>query len=311
VRENEKVMHLLTLVLVNSILGLCLTRDDFDLICNDIDIEAVIRNNEQSLNELLTLNRRGFININSSIVAQALICETGIFNQDTTMNILSNLCKRLNNLYISGSRYEDMLKTLGRAGSMSFIFSYEVKDSKLLPYFEKIKEIPYNKNNLHFWLQYAIACCNTKEYERADLYFKNARSYAVKLYKFEPYQIDTHYARFLLERQIERADGNPYKIFCEAHELLTKHYTSDLNKRNFTFHVSEIYYDYYKHFFTSFDTEEQKSFLRKCEEMLTRVRKYRAYVRYNPDTSEPRFAEKCENKLNNIFLDEMNQLTTV
>lgn len=71
-----------------------------------------------------------------------------------------------------------------------------------------------------FWLQFAIACTAFEKYDLGDTYFANAYRLAEGA-KRDPFQIDNHYAKFLLKSRIRRSDhyDDFYWAFDHSHTM--------------------------------------------------------------------------------------------
>ena len=90
-------------------------------------------------------------------------------------------------------------------------------------YYNSLKGLDCYKNNQFFWLQYAMACMDIKDYSRAKDYLDIAYEIIERDKPgFDAYQIDTQMARYYLESVL--LDNNPkdsFENFQTAHNLLT------------------------------------------------------------------------------------------
>src|SRR5699024_10303378 len=91
----------------------------------------------------------------------------------------------------------------------------------ILRYYENIKSLPSCDKNPHFWLQYAIVKLSEHDYEQAQIYFNVAYSFAKRIDNFDTYQIDNHYARFILENEIKLGTKETcMEAFLHSHSIL-------------------------------------------------------------------------------------------
>lgn len=215
----------------------------------------------------------GRISPKSSLVSQILILE--LFNTTTVIDVLINVAKHLNE-----NCTEKVAKQMMRR-LMTFTNLQQVLNQKdttykydLLRYYEALKVLPLCKRNPHFWLQYAIVKLSEYDYRMAKQFFDAAYSFAESMDDFDTYQIDNHYARFVLEN--ERVNGTQatcMEAFRHAHSILmdSRH---KLEVRYYPYRVARNYYPFYERFFVGMTNAEKKEFLVNCQEILQRLEWY-------------------------------------
>lgn len=293
---DDRMKRFLVLSFINSVLELRFTLNDFNLLFASLNVYKIYRND--FFREFAAYNSYGDWQIKSPIIAKAML-NSDAFNKKDIVEILIDLTKRLNNLYDGCDKYTNALKQLCSCSYLSFIFNYDIDKNYILNYFESVKSIGFNSGNYFFWMQYAIACVNTRLYERAEKYFETAYSLAVKRGKtFSTFQIDNHYARFLLERQIStRNPNNAYNVFKKAHLLLIKSKRdSKSDNRYYQFRVARNYREYYNIFFDGFTSEEKEDFVKCCRDISEDLNVYEKEI------------AKTENELRNDVIECKNNL---
>jgi len=122
-----------------------------------------------------------------------------------------------------------------------FLKHFNDKRSFLLRFYENVKDVQFYKNNDFFWLQYAIACIEVSEFERAKNYIDLARSIAEKRVRFIPFQINNQEARLLLEKIFRNRSANINDDFSEAHRLLMLPIESPLDDELVVVRMFEYY----------------------------------------------------------------------
>lgn len=298
--SDDLVMKILILSFINEILELKFDSSDFNIIFNRNNIDRVIRRRKEMLGELIDYNYNR-IRVKSSIISKALI-GSKIITKEILIETLLLVTNKLNQLYEGNSKYRNALINLSSASYLSFIFDYTLDSKVLIKYYEKIKENKFNKNNLFFWEQYAITCVNIKEFSRAKIYFQTSYSLAKKRGRdFSTFQIDNHYARYLLENQLySRNHETAYSNFVEAHQLLTKIYVYEdaMNSRYYQFRVANAYKEYYDVFFKTFSEEEKEGFIKRCEEMN---HKLQVYIKNNSLQEHRKYILDCKKNLKYIL----------
>lgn len=300
IAEDKLLLRILIISFINEILELNLDIDDYNTIFNKDNIDRIIRRRREDLGELIEYNSDR-LRIKSAIISKSLIASKTIKKEDV-LEALLLIANRLDALYDGNQKYKDALKNICSASYLSFIFDYTLDSNILIAYYEKIKENKSYKNNLFFWEQYAITCVNIHDFARAKKYFETSYSLAKKRGKtFSSFQIDNHYARYLLESQIySRNYETALKAFVEAHKLLTKKYINDdkINDRFYQFKVAIIYKEYYDVFYNSLSDEDKKIFITRCNEMY---QKLQAYMKMKCDNDFKQYIYECERNLKYIM----------
>jgi hypothetical protein len=93
-------------------------------------------------------------------------------------------------------------------------------------------------------LQYGIAALVSQDYDRAKAYFDNAYAFAGEMYAYDSFQIDNHYARFLIERAIFRHDAkSAMPDFREARALLFPQLSQE--RRHYPFRAASRWGNFY------------------------------------------------------------------
>ena len=300
ISSDNLVMQILILSFINEILELNFDIEDFNIIFNRDNIDKIIRKRKDDLGELIDYSSNR-LRIKSSIISKSLIGSSAV-SRKAVLDTLLMVSNRLSVLYDGNRKYTAALKNLASASYLSFIFDYTLDSKLLIEYYEKIKENNFNKNNLFFWEQYAITCVNVKDFSRAKRYFETSYSLSRKRGRnFSTFQIDNHYARYLLESQIfTRNYETASSVFIEAHKLLTKIYISDdlINDRYYQFRVAILYKEYYDIFFSSFTDEEKSGFIVRCQEMYEKLK---SYLRVNQHEDYRKYITECKSNLEYIF----------
>jgi hypothetical protein len=139
--------------------------------------------------------------------------------------------------------YLAILGSLVRFGNAQNFFPVTDSTTYVLRYYESVKELNSCKRYPLFWLQYAMACLFIDDFARAGKYFASAYSFAT-LTKFRTYQIDNHYARYLLRKSINDDDlVAAMDSFREARKLLFEQMRHD--RLRYPFKVAALIGDWF------------------------------------------------------------------
>lgn len=303
-KTNKELRQVLILSFISSILELGLNSSDYRVLLNIDNIERLIRRNRNS-DELLDINN-GEILVKSSIIAKELMAKAEVFSKAEVFEVLVKIMEKLDKLYLGSEKYKNAMVNLVSCSYISYVFGYDLDSGKMIEYYDKVKELKFCSKNLFFWEQYAIACVNLKQFDRAERYFRTAYSFAkAKGRSFSAYQIDNHYARYLLENQLYyRKKENSLKIFIDAHRLLCKN--SDIersrkNRRYYKFRVARLYKEYYDAFAIKYDVSDKELFLNRCREMYNSLLDYQSKLREDEIRTD---VKECESGLKYILVSE-------
>lgn len=301
---DRNLRQILILTFVSSILELGLSFEDYKILLNIDNAEQLIKRT-QNCGDFLDINR-GDVSVKSSIIAKEMMTKTNVFSKDEVFEVLTSVMKRLDNLYFGSDKYKNAMINLVSCSYISYVFGFQMDSNKLIKYYENVKELQFCQHNLFFWEQYAIVCVNIKEFDRAERYFKTAYSLAKKKGRaFSAYQIDNHYARYLLENQIyyRRIEGS-LEVFLEAHRLLNKNSENrhqKLNSRYYKFRVARLYKEYYDVFASKYNETDKNNFLVRCQEMYADLIKYKKGLLEDEVRKD---VKECEFGLKYIFDSE-------
>lgn len=215
------------------------------------------------------------LKVKSSILSEVIL--TQIMDVDivreTLVKAFCNFDKMPEN-----EEYRKYMKSVLSYANMQRVFNKEEGDifnNNIVTLFEDIRGCTFCKNNPHYWLQYAIAKLGEQKYDEAKLYFDNAYSFAKRKKDFDTYQIDNHYARFILENVIyTNADDDFFRAFLQAHNILTdkKH---EKDTKYYPFKVARSYLPFYEKFKSRMCKKELSQFYNACQQIDNMIKKYK------------------------------------
>ena len=114
---------------------------------------------------------------------------------------------------------------------------------------------------------------NLGKYADAKIYFDNAYCYANELEKFDAFQLDTHYARFLLEEMIFQEGKWDFETFSKAHRLLMDNSNSEI-RLSYVLRQVGIYSEIDEKFREEFSVEERQEFIKYVNEIYIKFEVY-------------------------------------
>mgnify|MGYP004463585255 CR=1 FL=1 len=214
------------------------------------------------------------IELRSSIFSQYIIKEKSDYQ------ILSNI---LTNMYICSRNLrsiesEIVRKKLISRSNLIEIFGgkrrnseWKERDKEIYEFYSSIQN--YARSTPFFWLQYAITSLNLGYYVDAKIYFDNAYSYASQLDRFDAFQLDTHYARFLLEEMIRCDEEFDFEKFTKAHRLLMDSSNAE-TRLSYVLRQVGIYSKINKKYKSEFTAEDRIKFIEDVKEVVKKFEEY-------------------------------------
>jgi len=151
---------------------------------------------------------------------------------------------RLDRIKDSAPVFDELKKQMMRFGFIERILGDADKEAKLVAYFEAIRASGVGVDNPQFWLQYAIACMSFGDYINADSHFETAFGLARSRGGYDPYQIENHHARFLLESRMKSSSWDDYyDSFSAANDIIQRQ-VSNYKEGFYPYRVARLYLDY-------------------------------------------------------------------
>ncbi len=231
------------------------------------------------------------LKVKSSILSEVIL--TRIMDVDVVRETLVKAFRNFDK-NLGDPEYRKYMITILSYANLQRVFNKEEGDvfnANIVVLFEDIRNCKFCENNPHYWLQYAIAKLGEQKYDEAKMYFDNAYSYAKRRTCFDTYQIDNHYARYLLENVIyTNADSEYFRAFRQAHAILTdKSHLKDT--KFYPFKIARSYQPFYQKFKSRMDKKEQASFYQACLQIDVMIKSYKNAVPAYRTKHEVRDAE--------------------
>lgn len=214
--------------------------------------------------ELLALEE-GRRKVTSSIFAQYLLRE---FVADREIiDELSELALQLDHAAQGNKNFSKLKNFPMRYAFIERIFSEKGKREKLVEYYEALRQNGVGLNNPQFWLQYAIARMSFEDYPIARDLFDTAYAKSERMTDYDTYQIDNHYARFLIESSVKSGDWETSREnFRKAHCILTKQMASQ-KQGHYPFRVACGYLDFVERYERDMTNDDLNEFVTCCREI--------------------------------------------
>ncbi|MCC8171417.1 MAG: SIR2 family protein [Parabacteroides sp.] len=294
---NESYFRATLLILAANLFGFNLDFNDLLNILDDELLENPAFYNNDNLMEIIDFNEQKLL-VRSSILAESLLKKNNF--HDDLIELLIDVVKKLDTRLYDKNSYT-IIKSIASFSRLQIVFNLNENPAfkpVILSFFEEIKTTYYAKKNPHFWLQYAIARLSSRDYPIAKQYFDTAYGYAKSASDFDTYQIDNHYARYLIENEIiNGAPDTCMEVFIQVHTILSN--KSDANSnRHYPIRVAINYGRFYEIFYKTLKEADQAVFILSCKEILDRIDQYK---KVTDERAWNKNVKKCEDELTRIL----------
>ena len=214
------------------------------------------------------------IELRSSIFSQYII------RKSKNYTLLSEMLKKIyiNSFNAIHNDYIIMRKKLISRSNLIEMFGgrkrnsdWKQRDREIYDFYNSIQN--HSKNNPFFWLQFGITALNLNMHADAKIYFENAYSYASVLENFDSFQLDTHYARFLLTEILDYDSFFDFDKLTEAHRLLMDNSNAEV-RLSYVLRQVGIYYNINEKYSSAFTAEQRLTFHNYLKEIITRFERY-------------------------------------
>jgi hypothetical protein len=301
---DRRLLRPMLLAIISRALNIPLRVEHIAALTDFSDFNTAKFRQDASVREIFDFDGNE-VRVKSPVLALSLLRRLKKLKLVFTM--LGDICVRADN-YAKREPYRQLLKRLNSFSELRHALPERTDFcTEIVNYYERIKTLSFYNRNFHFWLQYAIARLHYRQFDIAQRYFDNAYSLAQGNPVGTSF-VDNHYARFLLESQIDNPEeNNPIVSFEEAHKLLIRG-SQHQRSWDYIFKVATNYLPFYNAFFRRLNDSDRRRFLEACKEMKhnvdafkKRAGRYQLYSRHN--------VYSCERAINRIIAEEKTAAT--
>ena len=281
-RLNDKRDYyevLLSVVVVAAIQNVPTTNLMLD-IWGNIVLESQFKRND-AIREMFDF-QAGEIRLRSATAAQFIL--RNVADANLTVNTLIVMSKAFDRAGKYSDAHRVLLRNLMRYSTLQSLLPEKHRRAATIRYYEGVKNLYGCRKNPQFWLQYAIACLTLGELDRAERYFKTAYSFAAAR-GYDTYQIDNHFARFLLRRAIELGNPDTCMVsFRRARNIIERQIKDD--RLHYPYRVAKAYHDFYDTFESKMDSTYLDEIYRAAEYVSRRIESLPKSRQSNRDVME-------------------------
>lgn len=228
------------------------------------------------IRELLKEEEGRFV-LSSAIFSKYII--ESLFSADDLLRLLIDIYIKCDNA-IEEEMYEQHRRMLISRSNLQLLFKNNRNGMKyercIFDFYDSIKNTRTARTNPFFWFQFAISALNLKKFDLSGIYFENAYAYAEKEHMVDTHQLDTHKARYLLEKEMhtnKNISESAFNTFKDAHDLLFNVKQSG-QKVNYVLGQMTVYNDYFRFYQAIFDERQLNEMYSMAIEMRQRFLNY-------------------------------------
>ncbi len=271
--KNPDIEKLLILSMINKLIPLNLSYDD---ICFLVDYRPSLPLNSPDVKELINIQNNSIV-IQSSILSEQLLKEYSKFGVLKLTQFLIEVMKRADE-YTVNKKYTNLKRLLISASNIELIFDKKKHKDMIIKYYENIKNLDYCKDNYFFWLQYGITRLDLEQFDECELCFSNAREsirkFTGKNKAFDTFQLDTHYARYLIEDLIHKKEfAGSLDAFVQAHRLIVDN-NNKFELWHYPLKIANYYSEYYEIFKGEMTESDIAIFMACCKQVVDKIDVY-------------------------------------
>ncbi len=247
--------------------------------------------NDDRIRELIDF-RSNNIRVRSSAVAEHVL--SSISDPEIVTSTLIKMFERIAVVSSANSSYYHVLVSLMQSRNICRILPERNKRACVIHYYESIKNNWKCRKNHHFWLQYAIACLDIEDIDRAGGYFSTATSIAKKK-DAQTYHIENHYARYLIEKTSTIKDiSSAMSNIREAQKIIERQ-MGDKERLYYPYRVASGLSNFVVRFQNSLSHKDIANLYDFAQRVLSRISDL------SFDMSEKKDVQECSTSMNLVL----------
>lgn len=219
-------------------------------------------------------NTRGTMSPKSSVLAE--FCLQNFANAQLLVTVLTAIANSLRKKARGSEIYWKLYRDLASFKYIQRMLPEKGKRESLIQFYEGLKEVEAERENPHFWLQYAIARLtfpDKENLERAKKYLDTALGLAKKKPNYTTTDIETQYARYHLEyaNSCELPPEVAFAEFSRAHETLQKITAVERHRRE-PYRPIRLYEPFFKKYGSALTIDQVQTLNNAAQEMLRHIK---------------------------------------
>ena len=224
----------------------------------------------------------GAFRIRSALAAQFILKH--VADANITIDALIAMARAFNKARYQSRTHGNLFRDMMRYSTIQNLLPERQRRPATIRYYEGIKNLSGCQQNSQFWLQYAIACLTLDQLDRAEKYFDTAYSY-VRARGYDTYQIDNHYARFLLVWSVEREDSESCIDYFRRARNIIQNQIRD-RRRHYPYRVATSIGEFYEKYQTELSQAHLNELGQAASYIARQIEALPEGIRYHRNVSE-------------------------
>ncbi|MBD7982976.1 SIR2 family protein [Sporosarcina sp. Sa2YVA2] len=281
ISKSRLMEDLVLIACIFKVFAIDLSLNDFQTLLKSKSLPISFYNDE-SLNQFIR-PANNEIHMQSTVLAKYIVNN---FGQENLLDLLNIINENINDLP-DQSKIRAVREAIVSFSNLNLLINRDkgiIDFNEIVEFYYNIRNVSFYKKNEFFWLQYGIACLEAQDFERAHANLNQAYKIGrEKKYTFDTFQIDTQFARYLLETDLED-EQDSYKRFEKAHELLVKVIMNDKCQPHLVFKRVSKYNDYYERHKDNISNDNKNKMIKSIEYFIEITE---TYINENKIVKEP------------------------
>lgn len=252
-----------------------------------------LSNLDRSSVKLFWDDTTGRIRLKSSVLAEYYLTNLSeaaeVVENLTSMFLAAHKKKNL------GPEYESFMRSLMSFSSLQKMLPRNGLRNATIQFYESIQNQDFTRKNPHYWLQYAIARLSFED-DLAEIapYFQSAYKFAQTIH-YDTYQIDNHYARFLLVKATrDRDPDSSFELYREAKAILSKQMLHE--KKHYPYRVASSIFEFVSTHIANLADNQKIDIRRFSEDVIQRIESL------PKDIKQHKHVKNCESALQKTIM---------
>lgn len=280
IRGEASYNLILSTILILAVVDYPATTEILTDLCGEQMLTVGFRQNP-TIRELIDFDSDE-VRLRSSVTGAFLL--RNVADPEAVLSTLISITTAADRGASASREYSTIMGSLMRFGNAQNFFPETNSTAYVLRYYEAVKELAHCKRYPLFWLQYAMACLFIDDFARAGKYFASAYSFAA-LTKFRTYQIDNHYARYLLRKSINDDDlGTAMDSFREARKLLFEQMRHE--RLRYPYRVAALIGDWFDVYSDRLMHEQRTEVIRAAVFICSRIAALPPLIQAHPEIAD-------------------------
>lgn len=249
--------------------GILLTRRTLDDLLKGSPLIRLSNSDRESV-RFLWSDTSGQIQLRSSVLAEFYLTNLG--DAAEVVDVITEMYFQALELSDIERQYSYFIRSVMSFSGLQKLLPQPGLRTATIRFYEAIQNTKFAKKNPHYWLQYAIARLSFGDdlYE-IEPYFRSAYKFA-EASNYDPYQIDNHYARFMLMKAVRESDANvAFDYYLKASSILQKQILRE--KKHYPYRVAAGVGDFLSRHKQGLNDNQLKNVLAFCGDVLQRIEK--------------------------------------